>query len=351
LRLLTGNVTSLPLAAQIAALQKQFPAMRWHRWEPLHRDNEFAASQRAFGRLVERVFDVGAADVIFAVESDLISAVPGWLAYARQFAARRRPDETGGRMSRVYAIESTPTLIGAKADHRLPMRPEEILDGMRHLAATVGAGPQEWAQSQTKDASWLTAVAQDLMQHKGRALVHAGREQPVEVHFLADAINGALGAFGKTIRPIEPVAASPMQHQQSLQELAADMIAGRVDTLLMLETNPLYSAPVDLDFAAALKRVPLSVSLALYADETAEGEHLADSGHPRIRSLERCARVRRHSHNPAAAGTQAVRRPFGAGAVVGAASRYVTRRLRAGARLLAASGAAERERQFRGVLA
>ncbi len=32
---------------------------------------------------------------------------------------------------------------------------------------------------------------------KARALVHAGREQPVEVHLLADAINNALGAFGE----------------------------------------------------------------------------------------------------------------------------------------------------------
>ena len=79
LRLLTGTVTSPSLAAQIGAVQKQFPAMRWHQWEPLHRDNELAAAQRAFGRPVERVFDLGAADVIFAVESDLISAVPGWL--------------------------------------------------------------------------------------------------------------------------------------------------------------------------------------------------------------------------------------------------------------------------------
>jgi MoCo/4Fe-4S cofactor protein with predicted Tat translocation signal len=101
LRLLSGNVTSPSLAAQIAALQQQFPAMRWHQWEPLHRDDEFAAAEQAFGRPIERVFDVGAADVIFAVESDLISGVPGWLTYARQFAARRRPDETGGQMSRV----------------------------------------------------------------------------------------------------------------------------------------------------------------------------------------------------------------------------------------------------------
>ena len=47
------------------------------------------------------------------------------------------------------------------------------------------------------------------------------------------------------------------------------MAAGKVDTLLMLDTNPVYSAARRFDFAAALQRVPLSASLALYADETA----------------------------------------------------------------------------------
>ena len=159
LRLLTGTVTSPSLAAQIDAVQKQLPAMRWHQWEPLHRDNELAASQRAFGRPVECVFDVGAADVIFAVESDLISGAPGWLAYARQFATHRRPDETHGQMSRVYAIESTPTLIGAKADHRLPMQPVELFEALRYLAGTLGAGPAQWGQQDVKDASWLKAAA------------------------------------------------------------------------------------------------------------------------------------------------------------------------------------------------
>jgi MoCo/4Fe-4S cofactor protein with predicted Tat translocation signal len=270
LRLLTGTLTSPSLGAQIAAVKQQFPAMRSHQWEPLHRDNELTACERAFGRPFDRVFDLGSADLIFAVESDLISTVPGHLAYARQFAAHRRPDETGGQMSRVYAIESTPTLIGAKADHRLPMRPEEMLSAMRYLASAVGAAPQGAAQPQTKDSDWLKAAAQDLVQHRGRALVHAGREQPIEIHLLADVINGTLGAFGSTVRLIEPVTGSPMSQQQSLQELAADMAAGKVDTLLMLDTNPLFTAPTDLDFAAALKRVPLSVSLAVYPDETAE---------------------------------------------------------------------------------
>jgi MoCo/4Fe-4S cofactor protein with predicted Tat translocation signal len=270
LRLLTGTITSPSLAAQIAALQQQFPAMQWHQWEPLHRDNERAAAQQAFGRPLERTFDVGSADVIFAVESDLISGAPGWLAYARQFAARRRPDETSAKMSRVYAIESTPTLLGAKADHRLPMRSAELLAALRYLAGAVGAGPKEWAQTNVREADWLSAAAQDLVQHRGRALVHAGREQPVEIHLLADAVNGALGAFGTTIRLIEPVAASPTLQRQSLTTLVSDMRAGRVDTLLLLETNPLYTMPADVDFAGALNHVPFSVSLALYADETAQ---------------------------------------------------------------------------------
>ncbi len=146
LRLLTGTVTSPSLSAQIKALQQQFPEMRWHQWEPVNRDNEHIAVQRSFGRPLDKIYNLDNADIVFAVESDLISSLPGWLAYARQFAARRRPDETGGKMSRVYAIESTPTLIGAKADHRLPLRPTELVAAMRYLAAATGAGPSDWKQ-------------------------------------------------------------------------------------------------------------------------------------------------------------------------------------------------------------
>ena len=41
-----------------------------------------------------------------------------------------------------------------------------------------------------------TRVAGSAAGIAAAALVHAGREQPVEVHALAHAINDALGAFG-----------------------------------------------------------------------------------------------------------------------------------------------------------
>ncbi len=268
-RILTGAVTSPSLAAQIASLQKQLPGMRWHQWEPVHRDNELSAAMGSFGQPVERIFDLSKAARIFGVGSDIISARPGWLAYARTFAAARRPTETGGKMSRVYAIESTPTLLGAKADHRLALRPDDIVASLRHLAGLLGAGPPEWSQQDPPNAAWLKAAADDLSQHKGQALVHAGREQPVEVHLLADAINGALGAFGSTVRLIAPVESGGGTKQRSLAELADDMKSGKVDTLLIFGSNPVYDAPADLEFADRLRRVPFSACLTLYEDETA----------------------------------------------------------------------------------
>jgi MoCo/4Fe-4S cofactor protein with predicted Tat translocation signal len=269
LRILTGAVSSPSLSAQLATLQQQFPEMRWHQWEPLHRDNEYASAISSFGQPVERIFDLNKADAIFGIESDLISATPGWLAYARNFAAARRPTETGGAMSRVYAIESAPTLLGAKADHRLAMRPAEIVASLRELAALLGAGPQEWSHQNNAPSAWLRAAADDLAQHKGRALVHAGREQPAEVHVLTDAINAALGAFGNTVRVIAPVTARPGSKRESLSILAEDMASEKVDTLLIFGSNPVYDAPADFDFAARLPRVPFSVAVSLYDDETA----------------------------------------------------------------------------------
>jgi molybdopterin-containing oxidoreductase family iron-sulfur binding subunit len=57
--------------------------------------------------------------------------------------------------------------------------------------------------------------------------------------------------------------------RQSLADLVADMQAGKVDTLLILGANPVYDAPADLNFAAALPRVPFSACLSLYENETA----------------------------------------------------------------------------------
>ncbi|MBP2302440.1 TAT-variant-translocated molybdopterin oxidoreductase [Azospirillum picis] len=272
LRILSGTVTSPTLAGQIGALRQRFPALQWHRWEADGRDTLRAGAMLAFGRPVDSVLHLDQARVILAVESDILDGAPGHLRYARDFARRRRAAEEGdvGGMSRLYAVESVPTLAGARADHRFALRPHEVEAVVRALAATLGAGPAEWRQGAPgRMATAVDAMARDLAANRGAVLVHAGPAQPAATHALVHAINAALGAPGRTVTYIEPVEAEPVDHGESLDRLAADMIGGRVDTLLVLGCNPVFTAPADLDFAAALAAVPVSVHLGTAVDETA----------------------------------------------------------------------------------
>jgi Fe-S-cluster-containing dehydrogenase component len=65
----------------------------------------------------------------------------------------------------------------------------------------------------------------------------------------------------------------PESQFDSLRSLVEDVNAGRVEALLILGGNPVYTAPADLNFAAALQRVPLRVHLSLYQDETSRRCH------------------------------------------------------------------------------
>jgi anaerobic selenocysteine-containing dehydrogenase len=62
----------------------------------------------------------------------------------------------------------------------------------------------------------------------------------------------------------------PEGRTQTLTELVADIEAGIVDVLVVLEGNPAYTAPADLHFADHLQKVALRVHHGLFFDETAE---------------------------------------------------------------------------------
>ncbi len=277
LRILTGSVTSPTLAAQLAALQRKYPAMRWHAWDPLHDDGAASAATLAFGRPLDALYRLDRVAVLLTLDADLFGAEGahgGHLAHARGFTAPRRLGADAAA-NRLYAMESTPTLTGAYADERLARAPHEIEAALWRIAAALGVGSGGPAPD-TATSRWEAAVAKALRGAQGRALVVAGPTLGPASRALVHLLNQRLGAEQGAVAYIEPVAASAPAHAASLVDLAADMQAGRVDTLLMLDTNPVYAAPPSLGFAQALRRVPLSAHLGLYRDETAReaGWHL-----------------------------------------------------------------------------
>jgi Fe-S-cluster-containing dehydrogenase component len=268
---LTETVCSPTLIAQLEALLAKFPEARWRQYQPISRDSAYEGSRLAFGEPVEAAYHFDRADVVLSLDADFL----GWPAigvrYARDFVGRRRAAADATAMNRLYAVESTPALTGAFADHRLSLRASEVEKAARSIAGKLGL-PVGGGGVGTGADAWIDACVADLQKHRGHSLILAGDNQPPFVHALAHAMNLRLGNTGATVDYLEP-AAGAVNQLQSLRELAVDIEAGRVDTLMILGGNPVYNAPADLRFAERLARVPLSVHLGLYDDETAAACH------------------------------------------------------------------------------
>jgi molybdopterin-containing oxidoreductase family iron-sulfur binding subunit len=271
LRILTGTVTSPTLGAQLARLLERFPQARWHRYEPVGQDSLRAGAQLAFGEPVYTVYHFERARRIVSLDADFLFALPGSVRYALDFIDMRRlwnqPEP-----NRLYVVESTPTMTGAKADNRLALRAGQIEHAARMLARAVGLDvevdpAQTFSQEQT---AWIEAAARDLEQHRGAGIVIAGPSQPPAVHTLAHAINQTLENTGAAVIHIAPVEAQPVDQLQSLRTLVEEMAAGQVNTLIIIDSNPVLNAPADFDFAAQMAQVDFSVQLSLYTDETSE---------------------------------------------------------------------------------
>jgi molybdopterin-containing oxidoreductase family iron-sulfur binding subunit len=277
LRFLSETITSPTIGEQMSLILQAFPQAKWHQWDPVPRDAARAAAKQGAGTPSDAIYHLDQADVIVALDSDFLTSGASSVRYAHDFAQRRRagvdaepgnPAEAGtAAMHRLYAIESTPTLTGAKADNRLTLRASEIEAAARALTGAA----TEFSNANTP--KFLAAVTKDLQAHRGRSLVVAGEYQPASVHHLAHQLNQSLGNVGTTVTYAPTSEVHPVDQVASLRDLVTAMDAGQVDLLVILGSNPVFTAPADLKFQERLAKVPLSVSHTLYPDETSMSCH------------------------------------------------------------------------------
>lgn len=264
LRILTETITSPTTIWLIQQVQNAFPEMRWHQFDPVTQDCVREGANLAFGEPVATHYDFEKADVILSLESDFLYTHPERLRYTRQFTDGRRLSNGGRQMNRLYVVESTPTITGSVADHRLPLGSRQIGAFLHELATDINKeGPGHSSKNE-----FLLNLKRDLQRHRGRSLVIAGEFQPPGVHAMAQVLNEMLGNVGHAVTHSELAEASPRNQVQSLRELAADMNQGAVESLLILSGNPAFTAPADLEFASGLKQVRRSIHLSTHLDET-----------------------------------------------------------------------------------
>ncbi len=268
-RFLTPASTSPTLQAQFRQIASEMPNARWIQYDAVSPDNQLEGARLAFGSPVHCVYKFDQAARILSLDADIFSGSN--VRYMADFAKGRNITEEKREMNRLYAVESTMTLMGAKADHRLAVKPSQVFEVAKAIAAAIGVSAAQ--STYTENAAWIATLAKDLSENRGRSLVVAGENQPAAVHALAHAMNAALGAVGQTVVYTEPLFANTERSQlEQFKELIADIDAGRVKMLVMLGGNPVYSSPADLklNFDRVNEKVPTRIHLGMYFDETAE---------------------------------------------------------------------------------
>jgi len=146
---LSETITSPTLAAQWKQVQTPYPSAKLVQWEPVNSDASRAASKAAFGSYTDAQYKLEAADVILSLDADFLGGIahPGFLPLAAAYAERHRYEE-GQAMNRLYVVETMPTVTGMKAEHRLALKPSEVVAFATALAN--GTAPQGATAEQQK---------------------------------------------------------------------------------------------------------------------------------------------------------------------------------------------------------
>jgi MoCo/4Fe-4S cofactor protein with predicted Tat translocation signal len=266
-RFLTPTVTSPTLVAQFKQIATEMPGARWYQYEPVNNDNAIAGAKLAFGSPVDTIYKFDLAERVLTLDKDIFSGFN--VRYIKDYAKKKNHRGENKQINRLYSVETTMTLTGAKADHRIGVKPSQMPEVAKAIATALGVGGA--SSTYTENAQWIAAMAKDLQASRGKSIVVAGDNQPPIVHALAHAMNQTLGNVGQTVFYADPFTPADKTQVEQLRELIADIDGGRVKMLVILGGNPVYNTPADLKLnAERMNKIPLRVHLGSHVDETGE---------------------------------------------------------------------------------
>lgn len=258
-------------------LLNTMPGLTWAEYDPLISEFHAEAMELAFGKGVKMTPVYEQAKLVYSIDHDFLGTDLGGPGAVRGFSKTRKVEKAGDKMSRLYVVENRFTVTGGMSDHRLrlpfsqvPAYVLKLAQSLKALGITSTSIDSALSTNgkvklpENVSLSWIKESAKDLMANKGKSLLLIGAMQPVATQLLVFAINEALGNFGKTFKFTK----APEYKPAGIKDVVGKASKGQLDTLIIIGGNPVYNAPVDLNFSEVLKKVKNVVRLGLHDDET-----------------------------------------------------------------------------------
>ncbi|CAN5430190.1 TAT-variant-translocated molybdopterin oxidoreductase [soil metagenome] len=263
IRILSSTIISPSLKAAVAKFVEQYPGTELVQYDAISYSGLLDANEQSFGKRVVPNYRFENAKVIVSLGADFLGTWISPTEYAYNYSINRKVSKDNAKMSRHYQIESWASLTGLNADVRVPVKPSEetaaAITLYNLVAGKTGGATINGGKLESKYAGSIENAAADLVAAKGAALVVSGSND-VNVQLIVNALNQLLDSYGTTI-DLNEYSNLRQGNDTQYNKLVADVVAGNVKGLILLNANPAYNLPKGDAFIEALKKVEVTVSL------------------------------------------------------------------------------------------
>jgi len=255
----------------------KFSNAQWITYEPFGEDNALEGTNIAFGERLRTFNKFDEADVIVSFDDDFLNpaADKNSVENTHRFTQARDLESPEDDMNRLYAVESTFSLTGSNADNRLRIKSGDLELFIYALAAELsksvsGLSAFSGYSNEFSDHEWIPVLAEDLLANRGNSILSVGRDHSPELHATVAAMNEALGNAGETVEYYEVPHIEDQYNQEAFANLVDELNNDNIDTVVLVGTNPAFTAPSDLNFSDALSNASQVIHLSDYYDETSK---------------------------------------------------------------------------------
>ena len=270
--LLTQTFASPSTSKLISEFKEKYGNVRHVVYDSVSESAALDAYQAKYGERGLANYNFEKATTIVSVGADFLGDWQGG-GFDSGYSKNRVPDH--GKMSKHVQFESNMSLTGANADKRVPLTPSQQKIVLSKLHSQIVGGsvsgdlPEHIEEAVKKAASQLKKA--------GRNGVVVTGINDINAQSVVIEINESLGS--KAFDSKTPIK-TRQGNDKAVEQLVADMKAGKVGAIIMSGVNPMYTLANASDFAEGLKKTELSVAFSMKSDETSlETQYIAAAPH------------------------------------------------------------------------
>ncbi|MBI2027563.1 MAG: 4Fe-4S dicluster domain-containing protein [Deltaproteobacteria bacterium] len=259
----------------------QFKNISVIEFEPTSSENETIAFEECFGLSSIPQPKLDKASVILSLNSDFLGDPRNNVSSIKEWTKTRKIPLQQNSMSRLYSVESFLSLTGTNADHRLALKPSQLLEFALGLATILIEEYQigdknlipifekvsRPTYSSAYSEAFLKTLALDLSENIGKSLVLVGPQESKELHIAGLLLNALLKSFSNTLN-LKNYTTRSKNGYGKIKNFLEDLKHNKVDVLVTLGGNPAYH--FGEAFSIPAQKIQNNIRLSLYEDETSQ---------------------------------------------------------------------------------